>query len=132
METIEKKKHRLPKKFAEKWLKALRSGEYEQANGQLYDDEYLGGSYCCLGVACEVVGHGKVLKEKFGEKGLPIQAKIIGKESCVFTKLPGLLREDFAPLREEDSFVESVAEMNDNGQSFKEIADWIEDNVELY
>ena len=32
------------------WVAALRSGEYEQATGGLRDD----GSYCCLGVACEL------------------------------------------------------------------------------
>lgn len=32
------------------WLKALRSGEYSQVRGQLQSDE----GYCCLGVACDV------------------------------------------------------------------------------
>lgn len=34
-----------------KWLKALRSGEYRQGRGQLRNNK---GEYCCLGVACEV------------------------------------------------------------------------------
>jgi len=35
---------------AEKWVKALRSGEYKQGSGAL--ETY--GHYCCLGVLCEV------------------------------------------------------------------------------
>jgi hypothetical protein len=33
-----------------KWVKALRSGEFEQGRGRLRD----GDRYCCLGVACEL------------------------------------------------------------------------------
>lgn len=35
---------------ARKWVEALRSGEFEQAQARLRDDD----SYCCLGVACEL------------------------------------------------------------------------------
>lgn len=38
-----------------KWVKALRSGKYEQTTGRLTRD----GKYCCLGVACDVSGLGK-------------------------------------------------------------------------
>lgn len=48
---------KLPKEFTEKWLKALRSGEYEQGEGMLKDnipseiDTHETYCYCCLGVA---------------------------------------------------------------------------------
>jgi hypothetical protein len=35
-----------------KWLAALRSGEYAQGKSAMFRN----GSYCCLGVACEVAG----------------------------------------------------------------------------
>jgi hypothetical protein len=35
-----------------KWVEALRSGEWTQATGQLWD----GTGYCCLGVLCKVAG----------------------------------------------------------------------------
>jgi hypothetical protein len=38
--------------FLDDWVKALRSGDYQQAVGHLFDDD----AYCCLGVACEVIG----------------------------------------------------------------------------
>jgi len=37
----------MPKAVKERWLKALRSGEYKQGQGMLRDAE---GGYCCLGV----------------------------------------------------------------------------------
>lgn len=59
-------KNKLPKKFKEKWLKALRSGEYKQSTGFL-TEQYEGESnYCCLGVACKVA-HMKDSDMKFGD-----------------------------------------------------------------
>jgi len=37
----------MKKEHAEKWVNALRSGEYRQCKGKLSDGK---GSYCCLGV----------------------------------------------------------------------------------
>lgn len=37
-------------KYAKKWIKALRSGKYKQARGQLR----VGNAFCCLGVACDI------------------------------------------------------------------------------
>jgi len=34
----------------QKWVLALRSGEYSQTTGKLQDEQ----GYCCLGVACDV------------------------------------------------------------------------------
>ncbi|WP_159795740.1 hypothetical protein [Puerhibacterium puerhi] len=40
----------------EKWLKALRSGEYVQAKNKLNDGA---GGFCCLGVLCDISGRGE-------------------------------------------------------------------------
>lgn len=40
-------------KIAERWADALRSGQYEQGSGYLHKVD---GSYCCLGVLCELYG----------------------------------------------------------------------------
>jgi hypothetical protein len=37
--------------WKEKWLKALRSGEFKQCKGTLYSN----GAFCCLGVLAEIV-----------------------------------------------------------------------------
>ena len=41
----------MKKDIMELWVKALRSGEYEQGRGYLQHD----GKFCCLGVLCEVM-----------------------------------------------------------------------------
>jgi len=38
------------KKQIQKWVLALRSGEYSQTTGKLQDEQ----GYCCLGVACDI------------------------------------------------------------------------------
>lgn len=39
-------------KVKKKWLKALRSGEYDQGLGQLVSED--GCRFCCLGVLCDI------------------------------------------------------------------------------
>jgi hypothetical protein len=42
----------MDKKVKAKWLKALRSGRYEQSANCLRSDK---SSFCCLGVLCQIV-----------------------------------------------------------------------------
>ena len=51
---MKKNENKLPVAFKKKWVKALRSGKYKQGRCRLYNPET--DSYCCLGVACRVVG----------------------------------------------------------------------------
>lgn len=41
-------------KVKTKWLKALRSGEYDQTTGKLLDRTSEGDKFCCLGVLCNL------------------------------------------------------------------------------
>ena len=53
---------KLPKIFKAKWIEALRSGQYKQGTNALIVERTsktgreLQPSYCCLGVACSIVG----------------------------------------------------------------------------
>lgn len=114
---------RLPKKFKEKWISALRSGEFEQnTDGYLQDEE---NRYCCLGVACKVANpklniEGLCLIDigNFeGDKLKKVKVPSILKGSCTSSE------EDFNPV------VETLTTMNDNGKSFKVIANYIEKNL---
>ena len=92
-----------------KWIKALRSGKYNQAQGKLYEEK--DDSYCCLGVLCEV---GKIPSIK----GLGVTAYDGDYE--VLT--PRLLKKfGLSPIQQEE-----LAEKNDKGASFTWIADYIE------
>lgn len=48
------KQYRLPKAFAEKWLAALRSGNYKQTSACLYAPNQ--DAFCCLGVVGNLCG----------------------------------------------------------------------------
>jgi hypothetical protein len=39
-----------------RWVKALRSGEYKQGQGQLRAGRGADAQYCCLGVLCAITG----------------------------------------------------------------------------
>jgi hypothetical protein len=86
-----------------KWVEALRSGKYPQTTNYLKDDD----GYCCLGVLCDVQGADfDAIKEEFGSLSLSHNPqKYLGQLGGGCTTL---------------------AQMNDNGKSFSEIADYIE------
>lgn len=122
MRTRKIEKFKLEKEFGEKWVKALRSGKYEQGEGYLEDAD---GQYCCLGVACRV-NHPRVnLTHKFFIDSDGQGKGYITKN--LEEKMPKLLR----GTDSNNEFVKLVSEMNDEGQSFDQIADWIEENVEF-
>lgn len=129
----------------ERWLTALRSGEYEQAEGYLNisaknesDNEYDG--FCCLGVLCELaVADGVIQKQRYAEEDF---YEYGDPESDDFdhSVLPRSVKEwaglsDSNPsvndLSEDENpeFVDNwipISEPNDNGASFARIADMIE------
>lgn len=109
-------------KIKKKWLKALRSGRYEQGQGQLKTPS---DKFCCLGVLCDIldpdywdsadyfVADG-VLPEKFLEKadfndGEPYEEH--------YTRDPEATQDQLITLNDVDQ------------KSFKEIADWIEKHL---
>ena len=120
---METKKYSLPKEFAEKWLTALRSGEYEQGSSYLSAYYFNGitgkNKFCCLGVACVI-------------EGLPLE-DLRGEFILSNWPLPENLKGD----RSANTFVRELTDMNDgtiethqaDKKSFPEIADWIEQNV---
>ncbi len=98
----------LTKKLKQKWIDALKSGKYAQANGILHNK--VAESYCCLGVL-DAIEPGV----KTGSTYLLTLDTGLASESCV----KGL----------EKKVQIDLAEMNDDGQSFDKIADWIDKNI---
>jgi len=116
------------KNLVKKWIKALRSGKYKQTSGSLHDVN----GYCCLGVAC------KVYKDTKGiTKSIRSVAGVICKNkrrddksehihNKVVAKAFGLNRiSDLDYLYTQGR----LASMNDLGNSFSDIADYIEENI---
>ncbi len=107
------------------WIKALRSGEYDQIEGNLHDG---GNGYCCLGVYCEI--------SKRQTKG-----KWFDTDSCSYFEddegyndeaiPPPGVKNYFADsmnieFDNAENFFDNLAGANDAGFSFDEIADIIE------
>ncbi len=101
------------KEIKEKWIAALRSGEYEQAKGSLYD----GTGYCCLGVLCRIAGE---------SVGAP-NRRMYPKEE--FALSVGLVDEQGTLPQRGPRGIGCLANLNDEGFSFEKIADIIEEQL---
>jgi hypothetical protein len=104
----------------QKWLAALRSGQYEQGRCALRTDEGGQRRYCCLGVLCDLIDPTKWL---IGAPGSPVAYQhdtSTGLPSPEVAELAGL---SSAQLRE-------LAHMNDAARAnFRQIANWIEEHA---
>lgn len=108
----------MDKKLKKAWVKALRSGNYRQAKHGLINRQGDRVRYCCLGVLCRVAGG------KFDNEGM---ARVPSKGLTSVAYLGSTLLKEFGF----DMTAEChLADMNDtHSKSFKEIADWIEENL---
>lgn len=109
----------MKKSIAMKWVKALRSGKFKQAKGELRIDGPRGGkSHCCLGVLCEITNS----NYNAFAGGVPEAVKRkTGLQSTM-----GSIDDDLRGELDTDCY--SLAEINDQGASFKKIAKIIEKN----
>ncbi len=111
---------------AKKWVELLRSGKYRQGTSLLcrHDDGVT--SYCCLGVACELY------QQEVG--GLAVRQA----DNLTCTEyngehfhLPDIVKKWLGlytrggKFYDENSSSDSLVEMNDDGDSFREISDMI-------
>lgn len=108
----------------EKWLKALRSGEYIQARAALRNKD----SYCCLGVLCDL--YRKEVGGEWIEEYTNFDQTFIAEGISESYFLP-LQVQEWAGLSshrgwESSDREDSLADMNDTGRSFEEIAQVIE------
>jgi len=120
----------MKKEAAKLWCKALRSGLYTQGELALLTLE---GDFCCLGVACHMVG-------QVPRKVKGMDCYIFGRESD--STLPvsvrraiGLYsslghRRDGKRIEIDGNSYEHLGAVNDSKVSFDEIADYIEANWE--
>jgi len=98
-----------------KWVEALRSGEYKQGSNRLLTAD---GRYCCMGVLCNLIdpeGWTETLSHKT-ESGISY-SQGMGFESVLkISDIPA-------------GVTMTLANMNDKGKSFPEIASYIEANL---
>lgn len=95
-----KTKLTLTQEIKDKWIAALTSGEYKQGQGYLR----LGDTYCCLGVLCDLLGW-KLSKASNAVDKYKRLTALLGYEN------------------------EKLQRLNDDGDSFKQIARYIKKNI---
>lgn len=125
-------------KIAKKWVAALRSGEYQQCQSRLRNKT----GFCCLGVLCDLyrkeagagVGewapHQMTIDDGYKEDGYIW----IDDDDQSTGMLTGSVRDWAGMDRSDGGFRDpgpmaghiSLADMNDTGRSFEEIANIIE------
>lgn len=94
--------------FKEKWVKALRSGRYVQGRNAMLS--WTSNRYCCLGVACRILGVSKAaLRDPHRDQ---------------------LYHEKFVDVGLSRSVAKRLVSMNDGrghiGMTYLEVADYIE------
>ena len=101
----------------EKWVAALRSGEYEQGAGRLRSHD---SKFCCLGVLYDIAGDGWVKDYTDPE---PLYRTAEGLSSL----LPDVFRETVGITVIEELRLSVLND--DDRKTFPEIAEWIEENL---
>ncbi len=100
---------KLPEEFKQKFVAALRSGEYVQCRNMMFDGQ---GGHCCLGVAAVL-------------SGVPYNELVDSEGIEAYNKLPEAINNGF-----DNPTAIHLIRMNDIEQnSFLEIADYIEQNL---
>lgn len=118
--------NKLPVEFKAKFLAELRSGKYKQGTQFLYNP--VNNSVCCLGVAGLLCG---LTKEEMANVDIICITKdtenarknILSKKALQTMGYPRILAAHI------NSVGGDLAERNDSGDSFAEIADYIEANL---
>lgn len=106
---------KLNRELMEKWIVALRSGDYKQGTDSLcqYDEDGNAVAFCCLGVLQNI-------EPRIGEQvaqGMGEGDELLDEDSL----------KKFLGVDKYDGFVQGhYADMNDRGVPFSEIADQLE------
>ena len=101
-----------------RWVKALRSGEYDQGTGGLKED-----GFCCLGVLCDL--HRKETGGEWNMLGLI--GVYLGEQNFLpnaVMEWAGLTVID--PVVKHNDYMDNLSTINDSGADFNTIADLIE------
>lgn len=129
-------KVKLHPEFKEAWVADLRSGEYAQTTGYLCltkQDRERPAGYCCLGVACERLANDGLIDRKVndvlgitsfdGVENVPTR----NTYPMMFARPEGMALSTFNG--QVCSIFSALADSNDSGSTFGQIAEWIEEHL---
>jgi hypothetical protein len=106
------------KELKDRWIAALRSGDYPQTQNELCNSA----GYCCLGVLCDIYDNTKWRNSEDG-----VVSYAFGHTRCnEFPTYTWLEKVVYLPHIQ----AQHLATLNDEkGYDFHDIAQWITDNV---
>lgn len=116
----------------QKWIKALRSGEYKQTTGNLCSLGEKGDStprFCCLGVLSELMPKIQKYDSPSGYRHYEGEPELLPEEVQDWSGVKsddGVFDQPIPNPLDKDGVLYSLVECNDNGLDFKNIADIIE------
>ena len=106
----------------EKWLSSLRSGDYQQTQRYLRKED----GFCCLGVLCDLYGKENNVEWNLANNGHNYEFQ--DHPAC-----PPLSVVEWAGFGSSNPYICSrsltLGELNDNGSTFNEIADIIQEHL---
>ena len=112
----------MDQRIKKRWIKALRSGEYEQGRGQLCKDN----KFCCLGVLYDIEHDGDWIYDPLGREIVVDGDTYI--DGC-WTTDGGNPFSYGQNLGIGISTLATLINMNDEDSSFSKIANWIEKHL---
>lgn len=121
----------MPENRKRRWIDALRSGKYPQTKGtfkQLLDDKEC---FCATGVLADIINP-ELLKAQTFNRGYFLDGRVVEK---MYPKGYSRLRlqqgasDRFTLFGLPKGQFRKIVKMNDAGESFQTIANWIEKNV---
>ena len=113
------------KPMIQRWVKALRSGRYAQGKGQLLTTNHID-RFCCLGVACDLFqpkGYFEQVRHASGDNLWYFFDQGDPPETGNWSTLPKSLQNE---LGLDDGTVCNLQNFNDEGKTFRWIANWLE------
>ena len=125
------------REIKQRWVEALRSGEFEQGTHRLRNRD---NTYCCLGVLCELaVADGAAVRNdtysiNAGETAYAgvIENGAQGRYATALVPRDLLWWADLGqidPTVTVDSELRALSSLNDSGATFEQIADIIEEQL---
>jgi hypothetical protein len=120
-----------------KWVKALRSGDFPQTRHALRNES----GYCCLGVACDIFSEElgldtvrRYINDTKFDTAYDHQSTVLPQNVADFIGLrtrEGRFSKYRHGVEAEGHEYEALTTLNDDGVTFEEIADILEDNEDL-
>lgn len=114
------------KEIQQKWTTALRSGDYTQDSGKLRSRA----GYCCLGVLCELAAQEDVIPAAHVEESDDMYWYDGERQFLPYSVADWAGLDDIDPfVRVDDVIHDTLSSLNDEGRTFGEIADIIEEGL---